>query len=81
MTDFAHHLADQVGNGSTWWSYRFPNDRKAYVMPDGDQPFRFEVEYDGEDGTFTATGLTTDEVEAKLAEVAAMPAVEAKEAS
>jgi hypothetical protein len=78
MTGFNAHLADSRGVPSLWWHYEFPNGRGAQVYPAHHQqhPFRFDVEYDGEDGMFTAPGLTTDQVEAKLAEIMALPMAE-----
>ncbi|MER7280525.1 hypothetical protein ABT369_39410 [Dactylosporangium sp. NPDC000244] len=70
------YIADHclAGTSSLWWQYRFPNGRGATVSPaHAVYPFRFDVEYDGEDGLFTAEGLSTAEVEAKLAAVQALP--------
>ncbi|GGM52578.1 hypothetical protein GCM10007977_062660 [Dactylosporangium sucinum] len=40
-------------------------------------PFRFDMEHDSDDGELvTLEGLTTEQVEAKLAEIQAMPPVE-----
>lgn len=74
--DFSPYLTDSIV-ATNWSRYVFPNGRAASVILDPHYPFRFEVEYDGEDGRFVAPGLSTSEVEAKLAEVAALPAVEA----
>lgn len=76
MTDFARYLTDSSIAPSWWRIYKFPNGRAASVTvdPDPDLPFRFEVEYDGPDGAAVALGLSTVEVEAKLAEIAALPA-------
>lgn len=76
MTDFLPHLADSRGVPSPWWRYEFPNGRGAQVYPAHHQqhPYRFDVEYDGEYGLYTVHGLTTAEVEAKLADVMALPA-------
>lgn len=72
---FSQYLHETKRTGLLWWAYRFPNGRRASVIPDLHEPFHFEVEYDGEDGMFTAPGLTTAEVEAKLTEVAGLPAL------
>lgn len=76
MTDFSAHLADSGGTPAPWWRYEFPNGRGAQVFPAHHQlhPFRFDVEYDGDDGLFIAPGLTTEQVQAKLAEIMALPA-------
>ncbi len=76
MNDFTQCIADHclAGASSLWWQYRFPNGRVANVSP-SNVPLRFDVEYDGEDGMFTARGLSTEQVEAKLADVTALPAV------
>lgn len=68
VRDYGHH-----SNDPAWWNFVFPNGRGANVALSR-WPFRFDVDYDGEDGDFTATGLTSEQVEAKLAEVAALPA-------
>jgi hypothetical protein len=78
VTDLARYLADWQNTPSYWRQYIFPNGRAANVVvdpipQDPAHQFRFQVEYDGEDGMFTAPGLSTAEVEAKLAEVAALP--------
>ena len=73
VTDFARYLADSSIAPSWWHIYKFPNGRAASVIVDPRYPFRFEVEYDGLDGKFIAPGLSTDEVEAKLAAIAALP--------
>ncbi|GAA2347394.1 hypothetical protein [Dactylosporangium salmoneum] len=76
MTDYTAHLADHRAAPAPWWRYEFPNGRGAQVYPANHErhPYRFDVEYDGEDGMFVAPGLSTAEVEAKLAEVMALPA-------
>ncbi len=56
-----------------WWNFVFPNGRGANVWL-SKWPFRFDMEFDGLHGFFTASSLTTVEVEAKLTEVAALPA-------
>lgn len=73
--DFSAFLADWQNTPSYWRQYVFPNGRAVNISIDGrpDCAFRFTVDYDGEDGMFTAPGLSTAEVEAKLAEVAALP--------
>lgn len=77
MIDF---LDNHCGAGTTslWWQYRFPNGRGINVWPSHVtlHPFRFDLEYDGDDDEMvTASGLTTEQVEAKLADVMALPAV------
>lgn len=76
MTDLTQYIADHclAGAQSLWWQYRFPNGRNANVSP-SNVPLRFDVEYDGADGMFTAPALSTEQVEAKLAEVMALPGV------
>lgn len=73
--DFSAFLADWQNTPNYWRQYQFPNGRAVNVEIDArlDCAFRFTVEYDGEDGMFTAPGLSTAEVEAKLVEVAALP--------
>lgn len=70
--DLSRYLADQHHTGSTWWLYRFPSGRSASVEPDArpEHPFRFEVQVDDQQ---PMSGLTSDQVEAKLAEVYALP--------
>ncbi|GAA0719349.1 hypothetical protein Drose_05675 [Dactylosporangium roseum] len=77
------YLVDNLanhGSGSTlWWQYEFPNGREVGVAPSHVtvHPFRFDVEWDSDDGELcTAQGLTTEQVEAKLAEIKTLPAVE-----
>lgn len=85
--DFSKHLTDSCFDGShIWWTYEFPNGHSASVIPDpcSANAFRFEVESsDPQDvitnpvtttvGAGVVCGLTTDEVEAKLAKLAALP--------
>jgi hypothetical protein len=76
MTGFSAHLADSRSGPAPWWRYEFPNGCGAQVYPADHRlyPFCWDVEYDGEDGMFTAPGLTTEQVETKLAEIMALPA-------
>jgi hypothetical protein len=53
------------------WPYRFPNGHRVNVLIDDNRPFRFRLDHFGSD---CLSGLSTAEVEAKLAEVAALPA-------
>ena len=78
MTDFARYLVDSQNKPSYWRQYQFPNGRGVNVEVDVrlDSAFRFVVEYDGEEGMFTTPGLSTAEVEAKLAEIAGLPALD-----
>lgn len=78
MTDFIDYLADHCNGSTLWWQYRFPNGREVGVTPAHVtvHPFRFDVEYDGDDELIVASGLTTEQVETKLAEVMALPTVE-----
>jgi hypothetical protein len=85
--DLSKHLTDSRFDGHRiWWTYEFPNGHSASVIPDPRpaSPFRFEVESsDPQDvitnpitttvGAGVVCGLTTDEVEAKLAKLAALP--------
>lgn len=76
--DFSQYLTDWQNTPSYWRQYTFPNGRGANIEvdPNPKNAFRFVVEYDGEDGMFTAPGLSTSEVEAKLAAIAALPAID-----
>lgn len=77
MTDLARirYLADSQDTPNYWRQYVFPNGRGANVSIDErpDSEFRFVVEYDAEHGLETEGGLSRSEVEAKLAEIAALP--------
>jgi hypothetical protein len=58
------------------WSYVFPNGQRASVIVAHRTPFRFEIQADERvtaPGGILA-GLTSQQVEAKLAEVAILPA-------
>ena len=68
------HVTDYgfESNEPAWHNFVFPNGRGANVAI-SKWPFRFDVEYDGDDGMFVAAGLTTEQVEEKLTEVAALP--------
>jgi len=64
-----NYIADSIDQRPGWWLYAFPNGRKASVVPDP-RPgahLRFEVQVDGEQPT---PGLTTEQVESRLAEIA-----------
>lgn len=70
---FDRFLADSQRTPSLWLLYQFPSGRSASVITDPSRPLRFEMEVDGlgaEDSTVTAD-LTTEQVEAKLTELAA----------
>ncbi len=77
MTDFIDHLKDHNSGNTTWWQFKFPNGREVGVYPAHMtvHPFRFDVEYDGDDELIVKSGLTTGQVEETLAEVKALPAV------
>jgi hypothetical protein len=67
VTDPARYLADSTTTGVRWWLYRFPNGRSASVIPALHHPFRFEIQVDDDQ---PITGLTTEQVEAKLTALA-----------
>lgn len=89
MTNLARHLIYNGHDGRL--TFRFPNGVEVSVIPDPRHLLCWEilvrtvdrqpvaVEGLGMDGL--AAGLTTEQVEAKLAEVAALPAAEAEVAS
>lgn len=60
------------------WRYEFPNGQSASVINDPHRPFRFEVlsddPADAASGGVTP-GLTSEQVEAKLHAIAALPAI------
>jgi hypothetical protein len=71
-----------AGNG---FVYRFPNGFQPSIIPDPRRPLRFEIhipgalradiaEHLGGDGSGLIVGLTTEQAEAKLAQIAALPA-------
>jgi hypothetical protein len=68
------HVTDYgfESNEPAWWNFAFPNGRGANVSL-SKWPFRFDVEYDGDEGFFNATGLTSEQVEAKLTKLAGLP--------
>lgn len=78
--DVSRYLTDSQTVPSFWRRYEFPNGHSVSVIvdPRPQHPFRFEVEStdpaDVGRGGIVA-GLSTAEVEAKLAGVAALPAV------
>jgi hypothetical protein len=82
MTAFARYLVDSQTAPYFWQHYEFPNGHSASVVLDQRQdknPFRFEVESshpDDEGRGGIVAGLSTAEVEAKLAEIAALPTAE-----
>ena len=65
--------------GYPTWSYTFPNGHTASVIPDPHLPFHFEVvssdPADANRGA-VASGLTTEQVLAKLRALADLPKVE-----
>lgn len=78
MTNFIDYLKDHCNGNTLWWTYRFPNGREVGITPAHvtAHPFRFDVEWDGDDNELAVEfNLTTEQVEAKLAEVMALPAV------
>jgi hypothetical protein len=84
MTTDLHRFQRGHNEAIGWWAFRFPNDHTASVVPDprADQLFRWEVLSSdpadaGRGGV--VSGLSTAEVEAKLAAIYNLPAVETKE--
>ncbi|GAA2623844.1 hypothetical protein GCM10010399_63910 [Dactylosporangium fulvum] len=75
MADFIDYLTNHGSTSTLWWQFRFPNGREVGVYPAHVtvHPFRFDVEFDGDDELIVASGLTTEQVEAKLAEIKALP--------
>lgn len=76
--DFSRFLTDSQTVPSFWHRYEFPNGHSASVIvdPRPQHPFRFEVESSDPDDIGRGgivPGLSTSEVEAKLAEIAALP--------
>lgn len=77
--DLYDYLVDYARTAAgSWWRYNFRNGHGATVIlePHDDRPFRFEVESTDPDdlGSGRVVGnLTTDEVEAKLTKLAALP--------
>lgn len=70
VTDYGFESSEPA-----WWNFVFPNGYGANVSLSR-WPFRFDLELDveGNDGLSRAEGLTSDELEAKLTEVAGRPA-------
>lgn len=67
------------------WVYEFPNGHRPSVIVDHHRPFHFEIYLPGAvgtwrqlgaDGSGLIVGLTTEQVEDRLAEIAALPKVE-----
>lgn len=68
------------------WRYPFPNGYQPSVIPDPHFPLRFEIYVPGERGREVAdrlggqgnliVGLTTEQTEAKLAQIAMLPALD-----
>jgi hypothetical protein len=56
------------------WEYRFPNGQWAFVFSDRSAPLRFKLERPKTD--VVERGLSTEQVEARLAEIATLPAKE-----
>jgi hypothetical protein len=69
------HVTDYgfESNEAAWHNFVFPNGRGANVSI-SKWPFRFDVEYDAGRGLTTEVGLTTEQVEAKLTEIAELSA-------
>lgn len=73
--DFSRFLTREP-YGRSNWMFEFPNGHTASVInsPHPDELFRFEVlTSDPSDPVTGITGLSTEQVEAKLTEVAALP--------
>lgn len=72
---------EESGNG---WRYRFPNGYQPSVIADPHSPLRFEIYVPGENGRKVANrlggqgnliiGLTTEQAEVKLSQIALLPA-------
>jgi hypothetical protein len=73
MTNLARHLVSHVRH-SGHLLYRFPNGQEASVIPDLHRPLHWELLAESEPNP--EPGLTTAEVEARLAELAALPMLE-----
>jgi hypothetical protein len=75
MNDLNRFLVGGHNANRRWWLYRFPNGREVSVIidPRPHSPFRFEIQLDHNE---IAPGLTTEQVEAHLAEIAALPAAD-----
>ncbi len=78
--DFSKHLTDSWSHNTAgyWRTYAFPNGHDVSVIldPHEDRPFRFKVESTDPDDYGvggTVGNLTTEQVEAKLTKVAALP--------
>jgi len=72
MTYLSDHVTTQV-IPATVWTYEFPNGRTASVIPDPHTPLTFELL--ASDDPRPHGALTTDQVRAKLTELAESPAV------
>lgn len=71
MINLAHHLVSHdVHRGALL--YRFPNGQEVSVIPDPATPLRWELLAHGGDGRPEAS-LTSEQAEARLAEIAALP--------
>ncbi|GAA0529268.1 hypothetical protein GCM10010172_07400 [Paractinoplanes ferrugineus] len=69
LTDRGHY-----SNGPCWWNFEFPSGASANVELSS-TPFRFDVEVDqGDNDMVTLHGQTTEQVEERLRELAALPA-------
>ncbi len=86
MTDLDRYLVSPKPSAvNTGWVYKFPNGHRASLIVDAQRPFRFEVLiFDADTSvqqalaagpTGLVVGLTSEQVEAKLTEVEALPAV------
>ncbi|MEV6487088.1 hypothetical protein AB0M20_00410 [Actinoplanes sp. NPDC051633] len=62
-------MTDSGRRSAAWWNFEFPNNRGASVRPSQDL-FRFDVEYDLDDDLDSSEGLTSEQVEQKLIEIA-----------
>lgn len=71
--NLARHLVSHDTNGRLL--YRFPNGQEVSIIPDPAVPLRWELLADASDGT-AESALTSEQAEARLAELAALPMAE-----
>jgi hypothetical protein len=75
--EFSKYLTDDERPYGTYWKFEFPNGHEASIVVDKrpEYPFRFEIlsTDPGDNGAgHIVVGLTTDEVETKLAKLAGL---------